>query len=153
MAPRWGRALTQTAAAAPGDATAREPFRKPREPSRIWLRIVEGRLRTGIPPSVALGCWHARYTPRLDEAIMPPCDTSPLHGGRGGLESTPLISQEHFHRFAKVFHQMQAIDDLHRLGSPLTNAIRLQRTPIATDHGDRRMLGEPGRHCGGRALR
>jgi hypothetical protein len=47
---------------------------------------------------------------------------------------------------------MKAIDDLHRLGRPLANAIRRERTPIATDHGDRRVPGEPSGDYRRRAL-
>jgi hypothetical protein len=64
-----------------------------------------------------------------------------------------LVPQERFHCFAEVFHEMKAIDDLHRVGCPLANAVRIEATPIATDHGDRRMPGEPGRHRRGRAIR
>jgi hypothetical protein len=48
---------------------------------------------------------------------------------------------------------MEAIDDLHRLGCPLANAVRIQGTPIATDDGDRRMLGKPDGYCRRRVLR
>jgi hypothetical protein len=69
------------------------------------------------------------------------------HGGR--LEGPPLVPQERFYRFAEVIHQMKTIDDLHRVGGSLADAIRIQGAAIATDDGDRRMLGQPGRDTGG----
>jgi hypothetical protein len=49
--------------------------------------------------------------------------------------------------------QMEAIDHLHRLGGPSANAVCIEVTAITADDGDRRMLDEPGRDAGGRAVR
>jgi hypothetical protein len=59
------------------------------------------------------------------------------------------MPQKRFHRFAEVLHQVETMDDLHCAGSPLANAIRRQGSAIATDDGDRRRPGEPGRDTGG----
>ena len=69
------------------------------------------------------------------------------HGGH--FEGPPLVPQERFHRFAEVLHEMETINDLHRVGGSLADAIRIQGASIATDNGDRRMLGQPGCDTGG----
>ena len=48
---------------------------------------------------------------------------------------------------------MKPIDHLHGLGRAPANAVGVEVAPITTDHGDRRMLGQPGRDAGGRAVR
>ena len=73
------------------------------------------------------------------------------HGGR--LERRAVVEQEGFQGLAEVVDEMKAVDDLHRLGCPPANAIRIEVTAITTDDGDRRMLGQPGRDAGGRAVR
>jgi hypothetical protein len=55
--------------------------------------------------------------------------------------------------FAEVFDQMKPIHDLHGLRCPLTDALCIEGTPVSTDHGDRGMLCQPGRHALYRALR
>jgi hypothetical protein len=55
-------------------------------------------------------------------------------------------------RLAEVGDEMKAVHDLHRLRRPLANALAVQVTAGATDHGHRRMLGQLGRHGGGGAL-
>jgi hypothetical protein len=57
-----------------------------------------------------------------------------------------MVAQEGFQGLAKVLDQMKAIDDLHGIWCPPTNAVRIEVTPIPADDGDRRMLGQPGRH-------
>jgi hypothetical protein len=70
----------------------------------------------------------------------------------GRLQHGSPGDQEGFDGFAEVLHEMKAIDDLHRLRCTLTNAVRIEGTPIPTDHGDRGMLGKPGRDGGSRAV-
>ena len=48
---------------------------------------------------------------------------------------------------------MNPIDHWYRVGCPPANAVSIEVTPIATDHVNRRMLGQPGRDTGGRAIR
>jgi hypothetical protein len=48
---------------------------------------------------------------------------------------------------------MKAVDDLHRLGRSLANTLGVQVTAVATNHGNRWMLGQPDGHGGGRAIR
>ena len=64
-----------------------------------------------------------------------------------------MVDQEGFQRLAEVLDQMKPIDHLHGVGCPPANAVGVEVAPIATDDGDRRMLGEPGRDGGGRAVR
>ena len=72
---------------------------------------------------------------------------------RGGLQRRSVVEQEGFQGLAEVLDEMKAIDHLHRLGCPPANAVGIEVTAIATDDGDRRMLGQPGRDTGGRAVR
>ena len=60
---------------------------------------------------------------------------------RGRLERGSLVDQEGFHGLAEILDEMKAVDNLHRLGCPLANAVGVQVTAVATDHGNRRMLG------------
>jgi hypothetical protein len=78
-------------------------------------------------------------------------DLGRTHGRR--LQRGSLGDQEDLNGFAEVLHEMKAIDDLHRVGGPLANAVRIEGAPIPTDHGDRGMLGQPGRDAGGRTVR
>ena len=64
-----------------------------------------------------------------------------------------MVDQQGFQGLAEVLDQMKPIDHLHRLGCPPANAVGIEVTPIAADDGDRRMLGQPGRHGRGRAVR
>jgi hypothetical protein len=48
---------------------------------------------------------------------------------------------------------MEPVDHLHDLGRTPADAIRVQIAPITADHLNPRMLGEPGRDAGGRAVR
>ena len=64
-----------------------------------------------------------------------------------------MVDQEGFQGLAEVLDEMEAIDHLHGLGRPPANAIGVEVAPIATDHADRRMLGQPGRDARGRAVR
>ena len=61
--------------------------------------------------------------------------------------------QEGFNGLAEVADEMEAVHDLHRLGCPSTNAVRIEVTAITADDGDRRLLFQPGRECRGRAVR
>ena len=72
---------------------------------------------------------------------------------RGRLERRSVVEQKGFQGLAEVLDEMEAIDDLHRLGGPPANAVGVEVTAITADDGDRRMLGQPGRHAGGRAVR
>jgi hypothetical protein len=72
---------------------------------------------------------------------------------RSRLEHRSVVEEERFQRLAEVLDQMKAVDHLHRLGCPPANAVGVEVAPIATDHGDRRMLRQPGRDAGGRAVR
>ncbi len=69
----------------------------------------------------------------------------------GGLEDTLPEERETSPpiALAEVVDEMKTIDDLHRVGGSLADAIRIQGAAIATDDGDRRMLHEPGRYAGG----
>ena len=60
-----------------------------------------------------------------------------------------MVNEEGLQRLAEVVDQMTAVDDLHGLRGPPANAVGVQVAAIAADDGDRRMLGEPGRHSGG----
>jgi hypothetical protein len=53
---------------------------------------------------------------------------------------------------AEVLDEVEAIDHLYRLRRPSANAIGVEVTAIATDDGDRRMLGQPGGDAGRRAV-
>jgi hypothetical protein len=64
-----------------------------------------------------------------------------------------VVEQEGFQRLAEVVDAMEPIDPLHRLGCPPTNTIGGHIAAIPTDRRDGRMLGEPRRDAGGRALR
>ena len=66
---------------------------------------------------------------------------------RGGLQGGPLVMQEGLDGFPQVFDQMKPIHDLDGLRGATANAVRIEGTPIPTDHGHRRMLGEPVRHA------
>jgi hypothetical protein len=72
---------------------------------------------------------------------------------RGSLEHRPVGQQERFQRLAEVLDEVKAIDHLDSLGGSLTNAIRIEVTPITADSLDRRMLRQPGRDARGRAVR
>ena len=69
------------------------------------------------------------------------------------LQHGSLGDYKGFDGFAEILHEMKAINHLHRLRCPPTNAVRIAVTPITADDGDRRMLSQPGRHRRGRALR
>jgi hypothetical protein len=71
---------------------------------------------------------------------------------RGRLEGRSVIEQDSFQRLAEVLHEMKPIDHLHRLGGSLANAVGIQVAAIATEDGERRVLREPGRERGGRAV-
>jgi hypothetical protein len=64
-----------------------------------------------------------------------------------------VVEQEGLQRLAEVLDEMEPIDHLHDLGRTPANAIRVQIAPITADHLNRRMLGEPCRDAGGRAVR
>jgi hypothetical protein len=64
-----------------------------------------------------------------------------------------VVDEEAFQGLAEVLDEMEAIDHLDGLGRASAKAIGVEVAPIATNHGDRRMLGEPGRDAGGRAVR
>ena len=72
---------------------------------------------------------------------------------RSRLQRGAVVEQEGFQGLAEVLDEMEAIDHLHRLGCPPANAVGIEVAPITADHGDRRMLGQPGRDAGGRAVR
>jgi hypothetical protein len=86
---------------------------------------------------------------------MPSCRRREGLGRANGrpLQHGSLGDQEGFDGFAEILHEMKAIDDLHRVGCPLANAVRIQGTPIPTNHGDRGMLGQPGRERCDRTVR
>jgi hypothetical protein len=67
---------------------------------------------------------------------------------RSRLERRPVVQQEGFQRLAEVLDEVEAVDHLHRPGCPPANAVRIQVAAIATDHGNRGMLSEPGRDAG-----
>jgi hypothetical protein len=64
-----------------------------------------------------------------------------------------VVEQDGFQGLTEVLDEVEAIDHLHRLGRPPAHALGVEVTAIATDRGDRRMLGEPGRDAGRRAVR
>jgi hypothetical protein len=64
-----------------------------------------------------------------------------------------VVDQEGLQGLAEVLNQMKPIDHLYCVGCPPANALGVEVAPIATDDSDRRMLGEPGRDAGGRAVR
>jgi hypothetical protein len=73
---------------------------------------------------------------------------------RSPRPATRLASdQEALQRLAEVVDEMKAIDHLHRLWRPPANAVGVELTTITADHGDRRMLRQPGRDGGGGAVR
>jgi hypothetical protein len=76
---------------------------------------------------------------------------SRAHGSR--LEGARWVRKQASTASRRLVHQMNAINNQHRVGGPLANTIRIQGTAIATDHGDRRMLGELGGDGCRRALR
>ena len=63
-----------------------------------------------------------------------------------------MVQQERFQCLAEVLDEVEAIDHLHCLRRPSANAIGVEVTAIATDDGDRRMLGQPGGDAGRRAV-
>jgi hypothetical protein len=69
------------------------------------------------------------------------------------LQHGSLGDQEGFNGLAEVADEMEAVHDLHRLGCPSTNAVRIEVTAVTADDGDRRLPCQPGRECGGRAVR
>jgi len=81
--------------------------------------------------------------------------------GGEGLDHAHGRRQQHrafgdqagFNSLAEVADEMAAVHDLHRLGCPATNAVRVEVTAITADDGDRRLLCQPGRECRGRAVR
>ena len=64
-----------------------------------------------------------------------------------------MVDQEGLQGLAEVLDEMEPIDHLHGIGRAPANAIRVQVAPITADHRNRRMLGEPCRDAGGRAVR
>ena len=72
--------------------------------------------------------------------------------GRCRLERGLLIVQKGLDRLTEVFDQMEAIHDLHGLRCSTTNALGVERTPLATDDADGRILHEPGGDALCRAL-
>jgi hypothetical protein len=72
---------------------------------------------------------------------------------RRGLERGPAVEQERLYSLAKVMDQVKAIDHLHRVRGALANAVRIEGTPIPTDHRDRGVLGQPGRKRRSRTIR
>jgi hypothetical protein len=64
-----------------------------------------------------------------------------------------VVGQEGLQGLAEVVDEMEPIDHLHGIGRASANAIRVQIAPITADDRHRRMLGEPGRDAGGRAVR
>jgi hypothetical protein len=64
----------------------------------------------------------------------------------------PLAVEEGLDGFAKVFDEMKPIHHLYGLRCPTAQAIGVERTPVATDHGDGGMLREPGGYTLRRAL-
>jgi hypothetical protein len=69
------------------------------------------------------------------------------------LERRSVVEEEGFQGLAEVLDEMEAVDDLHRLGRPPADAVGVEVAPITADHGDGGMLGQPGRDAGGRAVR
>ncbi len=53
---------------------------------------------------------------------------------RCGLERRALVVQEDLRCLPQVFHEMEPIDDLHSVGSPLANTIAIECTTVTTDH-------------------
>jgi hypothetical protein len=51
-----------------------------------------------------------------------------------------------------ISDRMKTVHGLHRIRCTMPNAVGVQGTSIATDDGDRRMLGQPGRHRRGRVV-
>jgi hypothetical protein len=72
---------------------------------------------------------------------------------RGVLERWSVVDQKGLQGLAEVLDEMEPIDHLHGIGRAPANAIRIQVAPITADHRNRRMLGEPCRDAGGRAVR
>ena len=68
------------------------------------------------------------------------------------MECDPLVVQKGLDGLPQVFDEMKPVDHLHGLGGPLTDAIRVEGTPVTTDHRDCGMLREPGRYSRRRAL-
>jgi hypothetical protein len=64
-----------------------------------------------------------------------------------------VVDQEGLQGLAEVLHQRQPLDHGYGVGGPPAQALGVAVAPIATDDRDRRMLGEPGRDAGGRAVR
>jgi hypothetical protein len=64
-----------------------------------------------------------------------------------------VVDQDGLQGLAEVLDQMKAVNDLHGPGRAPANAVGIEVTPIAADHGDRRMRGKPGCDAGSRAIR
>jgi len=64
-----------------------------------------------------------------------------------------MVAQEGFQGLAEILDEVEALDHLHRLGGPPTNAVRLEVTAITADSRDRRVLSQPGRDTRGRTVR
>jgi hypothetical protein len=64
----------------------------------------------------------------------------------GSLECRSTVDQVGFQGLAEVLDEMKPVNHLDSVGPSAADAIRIQVTAIATDDGDRRMLGEPCRH-------
>jgi hypothetical protein len=70
-----------------------------------------------------------------------------------GLEGRSVVAQEDFQGLAEVLHEMEAINHLDGRGRASANAIGVEVAPIPADHRNCRMLREPCRDAGGRAVR
>jgi hypothetical protein len=64
------------------------------------------------------------------------------------LERRSVVDEEGFQGLAEVLDEMEAIDHLYGLGRAPANAVGVEVAPFATDHGDRRILGQTDRNAG-----
>jgi hypothetical protein len=120
-----------------------DPAGVPRRPCGILPQLH----RLGAPapaPAPVQGCDRDRARRRHERH----CRTY-----RGRLKRRPAVQQEGFQRLAEVLDEVEAIDHLHRLGCPPANPVGVEVAVIATDDGDRGMLGQPGCHSRSRAVR
>jgi hypothetical protein len=64
-----------------------------------------------------------------------------------------VVDQQGFQRLAEVLDQVKPVHHLRGLGRPPANTVGVELAPVATDDGDRRMLGQPDGDGGSRAVR
>ena len=107
-------------------------------------RLLPQRRRFGVPaPAPVHGCDRDRARRRRERY-------RPADGGV--LERRSSVDKEGFQGLAEVLDEVKAIDHLCGCRRAPANAVGVEVAPIATDHGDRRMLGEPSRDRRRRAI-